>query len=415
LAICKENLLPKKIFLLSIFWIAVSMLSTAEEQELLPLGSSPHRYELATLEAGQIMRTASGALVDIDMLAGQNAEANVFVVGEQHDNLQCHVFQRELISALFKKYPRLVVGFEFFQRQDNPALELFRSGKISAADLRQKTDWYQRTAGNFGYTEIVLEAVQQLRIPVIGLNVPRELVSAVSKGGIAALNEEQRALFPGVLFSDPQHEFFIKTTFGDFGVQVPLWFANVYTAQKCWDVVMAESMRQWLQAKEHKGYKGVIIAGSGHVTYGLGIPFRLSRAAQRTRIVTIVPVAVKKKESEKEENPMLKALASLVSQLQPAAIFSRGIADYVLALAPEERPRFPVIGFSGKMNAEGYYEVSAVEKEGIAERNGIREGDIILSLDGVPIKSLEALRLILAQKNWNDPLQFEIRRRIEIK
>jgi len=386
----------------------------ADEQDLLPLGSSSHKYQLAQLEAGQIMRTASAETVDVDALAGQNSDVAVFVIGEQHDNLQCHLFQRDLISALFKRHPRLVVGFEFFQRQDNPALELFRSGKISAADLRRKTDWYQRTAGHFGYTEIVLEAVQRLRIPAIGLNVPRELISAVSKGGIAALDREQRALFPGVLISDPQHEFFIETTFGDFGVQVPLWFANIYAAQKCWDVVMAESMRLWLQAKEHRGYKGVIIAGSGHVAYGLGIPFRLRRAAPRTRVATVVPVAVspKKKGDEKQENPMLKAIAS---QLKPVAIFSRGIADYVLALAPEARPHFPVIGFSGKMNAEGHYEVSGVEKEGIADRNGIRAGDIILSLDGVPIKSLEALRLILAQKNWNDPLQFEIRRRIEIK
>ena len=115
---------------------------------------------------------------------------------------------------------------------------------------------------------------------------------------------------------------------------------------------MAESMRLALARPEFRGYKGVIIAGSAHVAYGLGIPWRYRLRDKRAKILTLVPVTVaaKKKEDGEEENPMVKALAG---QMQPAAVFSRGLADVVFAVAAEEKPYFAEAGFSGKMNADG--------------------------------------------------------------
>ena len=52
---------------------------------------------------------------------------------------------------------------------------------------------------------------------------------------------------------------------------------------------MAESMREALAKEEFEGYKGIIIAGRAHVSYGLGIPFRYAQSSPETGIVTIVP------------------------------------------------------------------------------------------------------------------------------
>ena len=81
-------------------------------------------------------------------------------------------------------------------------------------------------------------------------------------------------------------------------------------------------------------------------------------------------------------------------------------------MAAEEKPFFAVLGCSGKMNVEGFYEVSQVSKDSLAEKQGLRIGDCILAVDGVSIKSLEALRLILAQKNWGDVTNLEIRKKL---
>jgi len=386
---------------------------TAEDNALdtLPIGRSAQRLQMTVLPAGKIMDTASGREIDLAGLVRRNRDRDVFIIGEYHDSYACHSWQRDFIEALAKETPRLLVGFEFFNRGDDEALDAYLSGKIGEAELLQKTGWYERSAVNFAYTRLVLEAVKKLGIKAVGLNVPRELVNRVARRGFASLSAAERAMFPGVERTDPEHEYFVRSTLGEFAVQVPLWFQNIYAAQKCWDTVMAESMRRALARPEFRGYKGIIVAGSAHVAYGLGIPWRYRLRERGARILTLVPVSVmpKKEDGNEDANPMVKALAG---QLQPGAIFSRGLADAVFAVAAEEKPYFADAGFSGKMNNEGLFEVTQVRKESPAEKSGLRNGDLVLALDGAPVKSLEGLRLVLAQKNWNDSLVFEIRKKV---
>jgi uncharacterized iron-regulated protein len=379
--------------------------------DTLPIGASPRRLELAVLPAGRAMDTAQGREMAMADLVRNHLDKDVYIIGEYHDSYACHAWQKEFIEALAGEHPRLVVGFEFFNRSDDPALELYLAGKISEAELLKQTGWYQRSSLSFAYTRLVLETVKKLGLKAVGLNVPRELISRVAKKGFADLSAGEKAFFPGVESGDPEHEFFVRSTLGEFAVQVPLWFRNVYAAQKCWDTVMAGSLRLALARPENRGCKGVIIAGSAHVAYGLGIPWRYRRQDRRARVLTLVPVTVaaKKKEGGEEENPMIKALAG---QMPPAAVFSRGLADAVFAVAAEEKPYFADAGFSGRMNGDGLYEIERVGKGTPAERQGLKKGDIVLAIDGVPVKTLEGLRLILAQKNWNDSLSLDLRKKI---
>jgi uncharacterized iron-regulated protein len=408
-------MMKNKYFLLILLVVVIMAAAVwaADEKALdaLPIGPSLHRLEMAVLPAGKVMDTAQGREIDLPALVKENLDKDVFIIGEFHDSYACHAWQKDFIEALAKEHPRLVVGFEFFNRGDDQALELYLDGKISEAELLQKTGWYQRGAMNFAYTRLVLETVKKLGLKAVGLNVPRELVSRVAKRGFAALSQAEQAMFPGSGRTYPEHEYYVRSTLGEFAVQVPFWFQNVYAAQKCWDTVMAESMRQALARPGSRGYKGVIIAGSAHVAYGLGIPWRYRLRDKRAKLLTLVPVTVaaKKKEAVEEENPMVKALAG---QLQPAAIFARGLADAVFAVAAEEKPYFAEAGFSGKINAAGLFEISQVSKETPAEKSGLRVGDQVLAIDGVPVKSLEGLRLVLAQKNWNDQFELEVRKKI---
>jgi uncharacterized iron-regulated protein len=403
------------IFLFLVVFLT-TVVSAAEEAalDMLPIGRSPQRLDTAALSSGKVMDTASGLEVTVAEVVRKKSDRDVFIIGEYHDSYACHAWQKEFIEALAKEHPRLVVGFEFFNRSDDPALELYLAGKITEGELLQKTGWYQRGSLNFAYTRLVLETVKRLGLKAVGLNVPRELISRVAKKGFASLTADEKAMFPGVERSDPEHEYYVRSTLGEFAVQVPLWFRNVYAAQKCWDVIMAASMRLALARPENRGCKGVIIAGSAHVAYGLGIPGRYRQLDKRAKVMTLVPVTVaaKKKDSSEEENPMIKALAG---QMPATALFSRGLADAVFAVAAEEKPYFAEAGFSGKMNGDGLYEIERVGKDTPAEKQGLKKGDIILAVDGAPVASLEALRLLLAQKNWNDSLNLDIRKKVELK
>jgi uncharacterized iron-regulated protein len=401
--------------ILAVFLLAgMTCVAWADEGELdrLPLGSSPLRLQLAAVEPGKMALTASGKEADLAALVEQALKRDLIVIGEYHDNWQIHQFQAEFIAALAAKYPKLVVGFEFFERGQDQILEAWRTGKIDEAALIEQAGWYKRSTLNFGYTRPVTDVLRRLSIPAIGLNVPRELIRRVSRQGFASLAAEEKGLFPGWQVANADHEFYIRSTFGPIAVQAPEWFAAVYGSQKCWDCVMAESMRRCLARPEFRGHKGVIIVGSGHVAYGVSIPFRYRLQERKAKIFSVVPVYVARAgPAGSEENPMMKMLAR---SLKPSAIYSRGIADAVVGLERPGRPHFPEPGFSGRMGESGYA-VTSVAKEGLAEQWGLRPGDVIISVDDQKILSEEQLRALLAQKNWDDAIRFGLQKKVEIK
>jgi len=406
----RKMLLCCAIFLASGPWV-----SRAESNlDTLPIGPSPFRLAIDKIGAGQVLQTASLEAVTIPDIARKNKHTDIFIIGEAHDSFDCHTLQRDFIEALFKEHPRIVVGFEFFMREDDAALEAFRLGQIDEAELLKRTGWYQKSSLNYGYTRLVMEVIQKYRIKAIGLNVSRDILHQVSRSGFNALPKEQQALFPTLHLANPEHEYFIKSVFGVFAAQVPMWFKNMYTAQKCWDVIMAESMRLALAKPALRGHKGVIIAGSNHVAYKLGIPFRYRAADKKARLTTIVPVFLPDEKDGGQaiaDNPMMKAMAGM---MKPAALFSRGIADYVFSISRPTVDYFPVFGFQLEIK-EGKLTVTQVTTGGLAEKNGLRPGDIITAMDGTPVSSIEQLRALLAQKNWGDAFGLDLIKKIDIE
>ncbi|MCP5106377.1 MAG: PDZ domain-containing protein [bacterium] len=405
------------LLVLSVMGTAVTL--SASSNDILPLGPSKYKFIIDKIEKKQIKHTATGEMVKLADIIDENMDTDVFIIGEAHDNYLCHTFQRDFIDALYKKYPKIVVGFEFFQRDDNEALEQWRKGEISEEELIKKIGWYKRSGQNYGYTALIMDIIKKNNIKTIGLNVPRSILRTVSRKGFDQLSEEEKKLFPTINIPNPEHEYFIKSIFGSFAVQVPMWFNNIYNAQKCWDVIMAESMRQTLAKEEFKGYKGVIVAGSNHVAYKLGIPFRYKKADEKAKITTIVPILLheqkEKEEGEEEDdphaNPMMKMMGD---SLSPAVLFSRGIADYVFCASQPVNRHFPVIGFTIK-DQNGKLTVTRVTKESVAEESGIKKGDQIVAVDGVDITTMEQLRLIITTKNWDDSIDLKVIKKVEIK
>ena len=139
-------------------------LEAEEIHHILTLGDSPHRYETATLKADEIYDSSAGGTVSIPEIIARTRTTDVYVIGEFHDDYACHVFQRDFIKALFEDNPNILVGFEFFTREDDGALEAWRLGTIDTEELVRRTSWYDRTAMNFGYTKIILDLIREKKI-----------------------------------------------------------------------------------------------------------------------------------------------------------------------------------------------------------------------------------------------------------
>lgn len=384
--------------------------------DILPLGPSKFRLEITKIEQDQIIQSSTAKQIKLEDLVEQYKNTDVFIIGEAHDNYDCHTFQRDFIAALYKKYPKLIVGFEFFWRQDNQLLEKWRTGQISEEELIKQVGWYKRGNQNYGYTKLIMDVIKKNKIKTIGLNIPRKIVRKISRGGYDSISKEEKALFPTIDILNTEHRYFIKSVFGLMAVQVPGWFTNIYSAQKAWDVIMAESMIQFLGKKEYKGYKGIIIAGNNHVAYKLGIPFRYKKTDRKARITTISPILLpsekKDKDDEDEEgHPMMKAMAKY---MKPASLFSRGIADFVFAARQPEYHFFPVLGLGIKLKDDKIM-VTRVAKDTIAKKHGLAKGDQVTSVDGITVTTLEQFRTIVARKGWDDSFSIGIVKKIELK
>jgi len=396
--------------------LAFSAIFAEFNQDILTLGNSKQKYILDNVEADQIIETKSGDLIDFDGII--NNKTDVYVIGESHTSYHCHTFQRDFIETLFKENPNIVVGFEFFNRDHNETLEKWRLSEISEEKLLKETGWYTRKSFNYGYTKMIMDLIQKHQIKVIGLNVPRSIMRTVSKQGFDKLAQEQKDFFPTIDVFNPEHEYFIKGIFGDFAISNPDKFTNIYTAQKCWDVVIAESMREFLSQKDYKNYKGVIIAGSNHIAYGLGIPFRYSKAGKEANISTIMPIHVPEKEEE-VENPMAKMTKKMnphgmpAKELKPSSAFSRGIADFVFGAEELKKEYFMDFGTTVKLEEDRII-ISKIAEGSPAEMNGLVKGDEVISIDDVLIETVEQFYTIIAYKNWDDEIKIEVMKNINL-
>jgi len=167
---------------------------------------------------------------------------------------------------------------------------------------------------------------------------------------------------------------------------------GMYRAQTMWDATMGWNALQALKA--HGGPKAimVVLIGAGHVTYGLGAE-RQTQPQYDGRISTLVPVPV----LDDEGKPVKKVRASY--------------ASFIWGLPQEVEPLYPSLGLSlmGSLGPEPT-QIIAVSEKSVSERAGITVGDVLVAVDGTPIKSDSALRKLLANYRWGDVARVTIRR-----
>ncbi len=384
----------------------------SSDNDLLTIGKSKNKLSIGKISDGQIVDTAVNTVTNLDSLVKKSLDSDVFIIGEMHTNYDCHKFQVDFIEALFKAYPKIIIGFEFFQRKDNSILENWRLGQIAEEDMLKKTGWFKKGSFNYNYTKMIMDLARKHKIKVIGLNIPRSILRTTSRKGFNSLTAKEKEMFPTINVLNKDHRFLIQKIFGKFTLQMPpSWFTNMYSAQKIWDVIMAESMIKALN--KNKGYKGIIIAGNYHVVYNLGIPYRYKLSNQNTKITTLIPiyVPVKKDTEEKNEHPMKKRMKG---SLTPIAIYSRGIGDFVFSIKESSDNYYKNFGIKGKLKNKKYT-VKSITKGSIADKYGIKKNDIIESVNKIRIKYDGQLEHYLYNNFGKTELIFNIIKKIQIK
>ncbi|MGB9893639.1 MAG: ChaN family lipoprotein, partial [Candidatus Saccharicenans sp.] len=357
------------------------LLAQTEDKSLtLPLGPSKYRGKFLQIAPGQLYSARSGRLVDFAHMIKEMRKARFIYLGETHDDLEIHDWQLRIIKALYEQDPNLAIGVEQITVDLQPVLNSWSAGELDEETFLQRLRWYLIWNFNYRYYQQIFDFARQKKIPVLALNVPRNLINKVRMQGYEALSEEEKQLIPSLDLSKVEHRLLIRTIFESEeippkmkGNNLEQVFEALYRAQVAWDETMAQNV---VKAAEATGRRMIVLAGSGHLLYNLGINLRVSGLKLQPS-ATVVGFQV-------PEGGRLK--------------LSRGLADFIYGVREKIYPAYPAIGLDLK-KVEGLENlvVGASPVEPLAASAGFQKGDVILSVENRAFDQLHDLRLFLSK------------------
>ena len=326
------------------------------------------------------------AAVDISTLKSlpevirQVADKRILYVGETHDRYAHHLVQLEIIRALRAMGKNLAVGMEMFQRPFQKALDDYLDGRIDEKTFLKNSEYFKRWNFDYNLYRPILQFARAEKIPVVALNTPREITEKVAKTGLDSLSEEEKRQIPSQMdFSDRAYRKRLEKIFREHSPSEVGNFDFFLQAQILWDETMAESIARFL--KGHPDSNMVVLAGSGHLAYGSGIP---RRAARRNGLDYAVIL---------NDAQLEKDIAHFI--VHPGPVPFEGTPRLMVRLG-EEKGQVVIQGFS---------------HGSVSEKAGMRRGDVILALDGTAVQSIEDVRIELLFKKKGEAVKVKALRK----
>jgi uncharacterized iron-regulated protein len=320
------------------------------------------------------------AVKTLDDVIKAVSNKKIIYVGEFHDRFSHHNVQLQVIRGLYEKNKKIAVGMEMFQRPFQNVLDDYIAEKIDEKEFLNKSEYFKRWGFDYNLYKPIVDFARQEKLPVIALNIEREIIDKVSKGGLDSLSKEEKEKIPSQMdFSDNDYKERLKRVFKMHDRSDEKNFDFFYQSQLLWDETMATSIDEFL--KKNEDYQVIVLAGGGHIAYGSGIPKRAFRRNGYDYAIIMIDVDIDK-----------------------------NIADYVVFPKPLDGVTAPKLmvflrEYNGKIKIEMFPENS------VSKKAGLKEGDIILSLDDVPIRNINDLRLYLFYKKSGDTVKAKILRK----
>lgn len=254
-----KNSIMKKIL---IFFAAAAIFSS---------DSSAHIESLSD----RIFDLRRGKEIPISRVLADLEEIRIILVGERHNEKSHHRAQLYIIQMLHESGLALAIGLEMFRSDSQDALDQWLAGKMTEKDFKKV--YYDNWDFNWRLYNMIFKYAKEQKIPMVGLNVPREITQQVAHNGFKSLTEEQRGKLSDIICRvDREYIQYIKRSFGAHG-HGNLNFAYFCEAQLVWDNVMAINALEFLKANTN--FTIIIIAGTGH-TRKPGIPVQIRKRSK---------------------------------------------------------------------------------------------------------------------------------------
>lgn len=335
----------------------------------------------------------TAALSPFAAIIDRLAQTRVVYVGENHTTWADHLLQLRIIEALYHKNPRLSIGMEMFPAAAQPVLDRYTQGS-EAMDERsflRASDYYNVWRYDYRFYRDVVNFAKNKGIPVIGLNLDRQVVSEVFKtGGTDSLAKEVQASLPQDRdldlpgYTEDLSRMHAVHVQGNHGSGAASGFIQ---AQALWDETMAENIAAYLT--EHPDYRMVVLAGTQHTRKDFGIPPRVARRLA-------IPQA---------------SVINLYNDSKPSDL--EQIADYYFLNAAANLPEIPKMGIvlvTETGDDRSFLKIDQFSPHGKAAASGLKAGDIVKEIDGMPVTEMADLHLAMLDRKAGDTVTVKISR-----
>jgi len=221
----------------------LSVLGVAEKQ------SNPLIYDI---NHGRVK-----AMADVLPALKQN---RIIIVGEHHSNRNHHLAQLEVIRNLKESGVQVAVGLEMFRSDSQRALDRWVAGEVNEEEFQKI--FYDNWGFSWTDYRMIFDYAKNEKIPMIGLNVPRDITRQVSQQGFESLDNAQKGKLSNITCRvDKAYMEYIRKAFGTHA-HGNLNFTYFCEAQLVWDNVMAINALEYL--KKNPEAVLVVLTGTGH-------------------------------------------------------------------------------------------------------------------------------------------------------
>lgn len=185
-----------------------------------------------------------GKAVKTEKIVRQLSDYDVVLFGELHNNSIVHWLQLKLTEALYQqKNKQLILGAEMFERDNQPQLDRYLSGKLDPKSMKDSVRLWNNYITDY---KPLLDFAKAKNLKFIAGNIPRKYASQVAKQGLESLNtldtkeKAYIATLPIKVTLDTPGYKEMKTMMGDHVDDLKVM--NFISAQAVKDATMAESI-----------------------------------------------------------------------------------------------------------------------------------------------------------------------------
>ena len=227
---------------------------------------------------GAVWHDGQGRPTTLSAVVTRASAASVVLLGERHDRADHHRWQLYMAAALVARRP-VTLGFEMFPASADPVLAGWVAGDLSEAEFLERSGWATSWGFDAGLYLPIFRFCREMRVPMVGLNVKRDLVRAVgAEGWDKAPGELKEGLTRPAPSPTAYRRFIYDLTGGARpgrkaqSAEDPA-FDSFVAAQEVWDRAFATRLARIV--REDAGRLAIGIIGMGHLQFGGGVSWQL--------------------------------------------------------------------------------------------------------------------------------------------